>query len=488
MTKTYLEAAAEAKKKLNAISPTMCMAKWLQVSMHLPLGKTQSCYHPPTHIVPLNELKTNKTALHNTKEKAEQRRMMLAGKRPSGCQYCWNIEDAPKGPHLSDRHYRSSEDWVGTDGWNDVLAAGADGNINPRYVEVNFNQACNFKCSYCGPVYSTEWEKEAAEHGPLPLSGKHETWNNLALLKQQGAMPLPGASKENPYVEAFWDWWPELYKTLKVFRMTGGEPLMDKNTFKVLEYVNANPKSDLELSITSNMNPPSAKLFDRFMTLVKEIEVSRTWQDGVTEHTGSACKHFNLYVSVDAVGDHAEYLRTGLNYDTLLSNTHRFLTESKNSHVNFINTFNIMSIPRLLDFLKLVMELRKTYSTETKNHRVWFDIPYLRLPNWMSIQNIREFPEIVKYLTNCVDFMEQNDNWFKDYEVAKLKRNIAWIEQGANDITPQELITRKRDFYVYFSALDNRRNTDFSSIFTELSSWWDSCQQEQIKHEKVDIK
>ena len=35
--------------------------------------------------------------------------------------------------------------------------------------------------------------------------------------------------------------------------MTGGEPLMDKNTFKVMEYVLENPNKDLELSITTNM-------------------------------------------------------------------------------------------------------------------------------------------------------------------------------------------------------------------------------------------
>jgi len=37
-----------------------------------------------------------------------------------------------------------------------------------------------------------------------------------------------------------------------VFRMTGGEPLMDKNTFRVLDYVANNPKGDLEIGITTN--------------------------------------------------------------------------------------------------------------------------------------------------------------------------------------------------------------------------------------------
>ena len=43
--------------------------------------------------------------------------------RPEGCQYCWNVEDAPdapKGGRLSDRHYRSSEWWV-KDAWDEVV-------------------------------------------------------------------------------------------------------------------------------------------------------------------------------------------------------------------------------------------------------------------------------------------------------------------------------------------------------------------------------
>ena len=54
-------------------------------------------------------------------------------------------------------------------------------------------------------------------------------------------MPLEVARKDNPYIEAFWKWFPMIYRDLKVFRMTGGEPLMDSNTFKVFDYVNENP-------------------------------------------------------------------------------------------------------------------------------------------------------------------------------------------------------------------------------------------------------
>ena len=33
---------------------------------------------------------------------------MLKGKKPTECSYCWKMEDLG---HLSDRHYRSSEEW-----------------------------------------------------------------------------------------------------------------------------------------------------------------------------------------------------------------------------------------------------------------------------------------------------------------------------------------------------------------------------------------
>ena len=40
------------------------------------------------------------------------------------------------------------------------------------------------------------------------------------------------------HVEAFWKWFPDLYKTLEVFRIQVANPLMaKKDTFKVLDYI-----------------------------------------------------------------------------------------------------------------------------------------------------------------------------------------------------------------------------------------------------------
>lgn len=511
MSNKYYDNVKTTKGELEQISPTMCLAKWYQVSLHLPQGLTQSCYHPPTHLIPVIQLDDDPSVLHNTQEKINQRKQMLAGDRPAGCQYCWNIEDAPNGPHYSDRHYRSSEWWVEGKMQDAVLETET---AIPRYVEVNFNQACNFKCVYCSPHLSTAWESEIQEHGPVPVNnGFH---NDIESLNKKGLMPLKVSNNENPYVQAFWRWWPKLYKALKVFRMTGGEPLMDKNTFKVLDYVDENPNSSLDLSITSNMCPPNQELFDKFIAKLKKIEEVRIWEDKerINPETNNnwyvapACKHFSLFVSVDTVGEHAEYVREGLNFDKMLKNVKTVLSETHGTEITFINTFNLMSVPRLKDFLKMILDLRQEFGytnqkeieilppsqgklkhppfIRKRRQRIWFDIPYLRFPNWIAVENIIGYPEYAKILDDCLEFMiehKEDENYsttllgFKEYEIDKLKRNIEHIKHSYSNMSVDELNDRKKTFKMYFDNLDIRRNKNFLKTFPELRAWYNDCSQ-----------
>ena len=83
-TSSYKSDAHNAQIKLQEVSPTMCLAKWNQVSLHLPTGLTNSCYHPPLHKIDADQIKNNPAALHNTAEKLDQRFKMLQGERPDG--------------------------------------------------------------------------------------------------------------------------------------------------------------------------------------------------------------------------------------------------------------------------------------------------------------------------------------------------------------------------------------------------------------------
>ena len=493
----YIDDINETKNKLDKISSSMCMAKWFQVSLHLPNGKTHSCFHPPARLIPLTELEQDPGALHNTKHKQVQRQKMLNGERPRDCEYCWKIEDAG---HLSDRHYRSAE-WWAQDGWNEIKNTDT---ILPRYVEVNFNQACNFKCVYCSPHLSTTWEKEIKECGPYELSNiKHNDTQYLD-------MPFQSSNDDNPYVKAFWNWWPELYKTLKVFRMTGGEPLIDNNTYKILDYVIKNPNTDLELSITSNLCPPDNKIINRFINKIKKIEQIRWWEDpnkinkeyNNNNFVGASCKHFSLFVSLDSVGEQAEYIRYPLNYNILLDNIHNFLENTITSEICFINTFNLLSIPKLKDFLQLILDLRIKFGKDKQKElkiqppdrgeykhppviikskqRIWFDIPMLDHPKWLNATVIAQDKSLLPILNDCLKFMKDNveredyhktGHGFKKYEIEKLERNIDLIKQDLpNDI---EL----KNFYLYFKEIDKRRNLNFKKTFPELEKLYEKAKR-----------
>lgn len=447
----YFHDAGQVFNELNKVSPSFCLAKWFNVSIHIPTGKTHSCYHPPAHKVPLNEVVIDVSALHNTKYKKEQRHSMLEGQRPIECNFCWQIEDS--GNQLSDRAYRSKD--VYQEGLiEEALSIGSIGNAIPRYVEVNFNQACNFKCSYCSPHLSTAWQQDIESNGPYILSDR---WHNdLTWVKKLNIDNGP----DNPYLKAFWEWLPDVYPKLQTFRMTGGEPLMDKNTFKMFDYVYEHPKPDLNLSITSNCCPPGNQ-WNKFMISLKKI----------TEK--NAIDHFMLFCSLDSWGAQAEYIRTGMDFDVLYKNVTDYLANGDKHSLTFIITFNALSYTGFVEYIKNIHELRKKFSKDRQ--MVWFDVPQLSDPDFL---NPKLLPEMIKELETAVEYMLSNreglfnhHKGFKDFEVSKVQRLIDWIKSD----TGFDKDTSMKNFYKFFAEQDKRTGKSFVEVFPELTTFWNQC-------------
>ena len=436
------------------LGPTLCLAKWKQVSLHLTTGLNNSCYHPPLHRINIEEIKVNPGALHNTAHKKQQRQMMLNGERPAECQYCWNMEDLGQ---MSDRHYRSGEPWAAIDFDRIANSSGEEDDVVPSYVEVNFNNACNLACSYCSPQYSSTWAQEIQRHGGYPTHVIHNHPDHFT-----GDRRVIPNREHNPYVEAFWAWWPTLYPRLRHFRMTGGEPLMDKNTYRVFDYVLALPKPDLHLNLTSNFSVDE-ELWIKYLDYTKRL-------------CNTNIEHFMQYVSIDSgLFAHAQYIRHGLDAHRCMGRVAEWLHEipGRNS-LTFIITMNNLSVLGLQKLLEMILELRQTFSTSYQ--RVWFDTPVLRQPAWQSLQILPESYAAV--LERTADWMELNMetdqdpfHGFKDFEVQRLRRDIAWMREGQK----QDHSQTKADFYRFFSEHDRRRKTDFLSTFPTMRQWWEEC-------------
>jgi len=452
----FLSDAERAQQKLDTVSPSFCLAKWKQVSLHLTNGMNNSCYHPPLHQIDASTLEHNPSALHNTPHKKEQRKIMLSGERPSECSYCWAMEDNGK---LSDRHYRSGEPWAMKD-FDIIATSTGDEDVIPSYVEVNFNSACNLKCSYCSPQFSSSWMAEVEQHGAFPTTTPH----NDPTYFRGARRPIP-AREYNPYVEAFWEWWPELYPELEHFRMTGGEPLMDKNTYRVFDYVLEHDNPKLHLNVTSNFSVED-KLWQKYKSYVQRI----CEQDRV--------EHFMQYVSVDAWMQRAEYIRNGLDFELLWDRVNEFLEDIPyRSSITFIITMNNLSVSSLKELLVAIQGLRETYSHTYQ--RVWFDTPVLRTPSWQSMQILpysyaMEMERLLMWMMHNVETPERRFKGFKDYEVRRLDRDLAWMQDGEK--LPADFINaNKADFYRFFSEHDRRRGTDFLKTFPEMAEWWNDC-------------
>ena len=444
-------------KITNEVSPTFCLAKWHHTSIYLHTGQTHSCYHPRPHDISLQEIAENPAALHNTLEKKKERALMLVGEKPKGCQYCWNVESLSD-THISDRHIRN-ESIYRPERMEEITSMPWDFNINPEYIEVAFSNECNFKCGYCHPMSSSSFQNEIKKHGPYNTVKNHTL--NIEWFK-------PYQEDENPYVEAWWKWWPEMSKTLNILRITGGEPLMHRSTWRLFDTLREEPKPNLELNLNSNLGIKGAmveRLADSVVELVQNKNIKR----------------FKLFSSMDTWGARAEYLRTGLDLKVWEKNLDTYVTRTK-SPVTFMCTFNILSVTSFVTFLEKVLEWRAKYEylfadAKTTERRIRFDTPYLKEPLQYDMQILPKeeylvhFDKILKFIE---DNMDENDpTKFSQLEYERFRRVRDYFATVNYD--EHKVKEGRIDFYNWFTEYDNRRGTNFLDTFPDMESFWNMC-------------
>jgi len=454
----------QMEEQLNEVGPGMCLAKWTQVTLQLQTGHNHSCHHPRTHKINVNEIKRNPSALHNTQYKKLRRREMLTGKRPEECDYCWNIED--NSDRFSDRTFKSSESWSKPH-FDEIVNADWREDINPRYVEVAFSNACNFKCSYCAPAFSTTWMQEIQKHGAYPTTDK---FNDLEYNKFEDKMPIL-QSEHNPYTEAFWKWWPDLYRDLHTFRITGGEPLLSKDTWKVLDYIidEPNPNKELSLAINSNLGVPD-NLIDNLIEKLKRIED----EDRVRELV--------IFTSVDTWGPQADYIRDGLEFNRFWHNLEKILSSLDRVVVTIMSTYNALSVPNYTKLIDSVYDIKRKYGSNDRywNSAVFLDSSYLRFPTHQTVQVLTDHwnPKIFEQ-AQLADFysipaFDKQHYGYSDIEIQKIKRIWDWkiAEWPGKEKQVRE---HRYNFGKFFQEHDKRRGTDFGKTFPELESFYREC-------------
>ena len=432
---------------LDTLSDSFCAAKWYNATIWLGSGQTTSCHHPPAHLVDRDKVITNPRLLHNTDQKKDDRKKMLAGERPAGCEYCWKIEDMGRDA-ISDRVYKSKIYPI--EALHEARNTLPDQDVNLRTLEIAFDRTCQFACSYCNPAFSTTWVNDIKRNGPynnLISDGRNHfthTHDSAQLFKH---------GEDNPYVNAFFAWWEsDLHRTLSELRITGGEPLMSHHTWKLIDWFKENAgKSTTRLAINSNLGTEVD--IDRLLASTRNMAI-------------------DLYTSNEAISSHAEYIRDGLVWDDWANNVERLLDSGQFRGIHVMATINALCLSTLDQLLECIVNWKLEYGRDA----ISFTLNILRFP---SFQSPLILPDDLRtrYRDQLADFLlrHANADYMHEHECNHLQRLIDYLDVVK---TPHsESFDRPKllnDFKQFHTQYDQRRGKDFESTFPELKEWYNN--------------
>jgi organic radical activating enzyme len=439
---------------LDQLSSSFCAAKWYNATIWLGSGMTTSCHHPPAHLVDINQVAVNPRLLHNTDQKKDDRKKMLAGERPAGCEYCWKIEDMGRDA-VSDRVYKSKIYPI--EALYEAQKTDPNQDVNLRTLEISFDRTCQFACSYCNPAFSSSWVRDIHQRGAytgLVSDGRNH------FTHEHSSSQLYSVNQVNPYVEAFFEWWEtDLHKTLQELRITGGEPLMSGHTWKLIEWFKQNQgRSNTRLAINSNLGFSTERLTE-FVEAIRPLP------------------HVEVYTSNEAVWHQAEYIRDGLDYQQWYNNMHTLLSSGTVKAVHSMCTINALCLDSLKNYLYHLLELKQQYGRD----RVNFTLNILRFP---SFQSALVLPDDIRtdYRIRLEEFLSRNQHnpYLHEHEINHLKRLIDYLDVVKTPHSEAfDLPRLQNDFRQFYSQYDRRRNKDFGKTFPKLKEWYDSIQLQQ---------
>lgn len=265
------------------------------------------------------------------------RSRMLKGEKVPGCQRCYEEEDAGKKRSLRQNYnrllYLPSEDLLDLN------------NPKLRYIELAISNDCNLKCRMCDSRYASKWFNDELLLSNETFSSKEHDKINVDLF--------------DPYI-----------KDIHFIKFTGGEPLMTKDYFRVLDkIIQAGTAKNVWVNISTNCT---------IMPTKKHIDQWKQFR-GV---------HFNL--SLDAIGKPAGYMRHPIGWKRIEKTILRFMELKDEFGIRLglrstISFHNIWQMPQVLDWWFDNLE-KYGYNS----HQGFIDPTHLTFPVYLSARVLPE--------------------------------------------------------------------------------------------------
>lgn len=396
---------------------TSCKLKWSWSTLYLNNGTTGSCHRASTSLIP-----EDFAQFHNTTEKKRDRAQMLRGKWPGyGCEYCKNIEQAGG---ISERQFQNKIPGTYPMELDDNQSLVE---VDPAILEVFFANTCNLGCVYCNAALSSTIQMEDKAHGGPKISGFEF---------------VPTQNKYRDFNEKFWDWLPQHSKKLQRFHILGGEPFLQKDFHRMLDFFEASDHPELEFSVVTNLSL-SDKLLYPMLDRLAELKFN------------NKVKRIDLQVSIDSWHKSQEYVRYGLDLNVFDRNM-KFLLDKGAYRIGLLSTISSLTIHGMPELAEKYIDWNRI------NPVFWYMI--LVLPNNTSVFDPTIFDfEVFEQSVNSTRELLPKQTWddqqtlnLFDGIVSKLKNNC------------KTDISRQYQLLNFLNINDKRRNTSWQQQFPWL--------------------
>lgn len=399
-------------------SDTFCMLPWMH--MHaFPDGRAYPCclgeYHHPVGDLRKNTMRE----VWNQDKYKTMRVNMLANKPCVECTKCYEQEQhgAFSMRNDSNRNYGHL--------YNEVEQTNKDGTLDEfkiRYWDVRFSNLCNFRCRTCGPVFSSNWYND---HVKL--------YNRVpdVLGRDMARIEYAGGDEDNIEKQML-----EHVPYLEQVYFAGGEPLIMKEHYALLEKLIELGKTDIRLQYNTNFSE----------LRYKDKHVFEYWRH---------FKNVSVGASLDGMGPQAELIRKGADWAQTLENRERMMAEV--SHVDFYvsSTVSSMNVLHVLDFHKEWTRLGLIKAQD-------FNVNICQSPEWYRVDI---FPEWFKQ-ERIYPAYEEHIAWLEPQD--KLKRATSGYKSLLSLMKANNNEKEWNKFKIEIATLDNIRNENFWSLFPEF--------------------
>ena len=309
-----------------------------------------------------------------------------------------------------------------------------DGSLNEfklTYLDIRFDNLCNFKCRTCNPMFSSSVAVESIKN---PEVQDYFRIFDSALFKNKNII----AEVEKHY------------EHVKHIYFAGGEPMMQEEHWNILKYfVESNTAKNVSLIYSTNTSKLS----------YKNDSIFNYW------------KHFkgvHVQMSIDAEGRRAEYWRDGTNWEELFNNI-KTIKENSNlttgkSKIQY-SIHSVITWVNVYSYMELVKILLNEQLSVGNNMTIWC----LEDEGEFSLRSLPDFKkeEISIAIDNFIIYLEQYN--IKNVNLAGLPasnivtnmKNIkSFMLTASNYLVSPKTFNKNR-------LLDKIRGKDFLDYFPE---------------------